>query len=56
MKELLLLYLVLALFSERLRRAPAVFVHRLGHAFRRWCVLRQPWRIAWQRACREIRS
>ena len=52
MKGILLLYLVLALFSERLRRAPAVFVHRLGHAFRLWRVLHQPWRVAWHRACR----
>lgn len=47
MQLLLLAWLLLALFSERLRRAPAVWLCRFGRAL-------SLWRVAWRRACREI--
>jgi hypothetical protein len=54
MQLLLLAWLLLALFSERLRRAPAVWLCRFGRALSLWRVLHKPWRVAWRRACREI--
>ena len=47
MKLILLAWLVLALFSLPIRRAPAVWLCRLGRAL-------SLWRVAWQRACQEI--
>lgn len=54
MKLILLAYLLLALFCVLIRRAPAVWISRLGRAVRLWRVLHQPWRVAWRRAVREI--
>ena len=54
MNLILLAWLVLALFSLPIRRAPAVWLCRLGRALSLWRVLHKPWRVAWQSACREI--
>lgn len=54
MKLILLAYLILALFSINLRSAPVLWFCRCSRALRLWRVLHHPWRVAWQRACREI--
>jgi len=54
MKILLLLYLVLALYSETIRRAPALLWTRCWHAVLLRRYLRLPWRLAWHKACRRF--
>ena len=54
MQLILLAWLILSLCCDPLRRAPAVLLCRLGRALSLWRVLHKPWRVAWQRACREI--
>lgn len=52
MKLLLLLYLILALAIEPVRRAPAVLFDRFAHALALWAVLGKRWRVAWHQASR----
>jgi hypothetical protein len=51
---ILLAYLLLALFSPALRRAPAVLCARLAHALCLWRILHRPWRVAWHQARRRV--
>lgn len=53
-KLLVLTYLALAFLFAPVRRAPALLLCRLGRALILWRVLHKPWRVAWQRAVREI--
>lgn len=52
MKLIVLAYLLLALCSGGVRRAPAVLWARSWHAVRLCCLLGRRWRVAWHLACR----